>query len=127
MTEQAKGTWRSALGRDTLGVGDFDPGDRVRLTIDVVSFDQVPDPKTGKPSKKAVIHFRETARGLVLNATNSQRIAALAGSQRVEKWGGTRIVLGLEEGRLFAGGRGPTVRVLADESAALAATAEPAS
>ena len=120
MTEQAKGTWRSALGRDTLGVGDFDPGDRVRLTIDYVSFDQVPDPKTGKPSKKAVVHFRETARGLVLNATNSQRIAALVGSNRVEKWGNTRIVLGLEEGRLFAGGRGPTVRVLVEESAALA-------
>lgn len=105
-------TWRSAIGRETLGVGDFDEGDKIELTIKSVTFDQVPDPQTGKMKTKAVLHFTETERGLVLNAINSQRISVIAGSIHVDRWHGTKITLGLEEGKLFAGKRGPTIRVL---------------
>lgn len=108
---ELSGSWRSAIGKETLGVEDFDEGQEVALTIANVTREDVPDPKTGRPRPKAVLHFRGTPRGLVLNVTNAQRITAIAGTNRVEKWAGIKITLRLEPGKLYGGGTGPTVRV----------------
>lgn len=110
---ELKGSWRGAIGKPTLGVDDFDGDQEVTLTIARVTQEQVPDPKTGKERPKAVVHFSETDRGLVLNVTNAQRITGIAKSNRVEKWKGVKVTLRLEPGKLFGGGTGPTVRVKA--------------
>ena len=77
---------------------------RVRLTIESVSMKQVGG------DDKPVVYFRGKDRGLVLNKTNAAMIEEIAGTDQMDDWAGTEIVL--YPARVdFKGKRVPAIRV----------------
>ena len=71
-----------------LKVADLN-GREVAVVIKDVKLESVGKGQEAKP----VAFFRGTDKGLVLNVTNSKRIASIAGTQETDAWVGTRIVL----------------------------------
>jgi len=71
-----------------IKVGDLDGRDVV-VVIKDVKLESVGQGQQSKP----VAYFRGTDKGLVLNVTNSKRIAAIAGSNNTDDWRGTKITL----------------------------------
>lgn len=95
-----QGDFRKFMNKNYLGSWDIPDGDDLIATIDHVEQEQVENAK-GK-ELKLTIHF--TDRGLkpmILNSTNSQRISKVAGTTRVEKWSGIRIVIYTEKVNAF--------------------------
>lgn len=71
-----------------IKVGDLDGRDVV-VTIKDVKLESVGQGQQSKP----VAYFKGTDKGLVLNVTNSKRIATIAGSNNTDDWRGTKITL----------------------------------
>lgn len=71
-----------------LKAGDLD-GREITVTIKEVKLENVGQTKESKP----VLYFRGAQKGLVLNITNSKRIAMMAGSKDTDDWVGQRIIL----------------------------------
>jgi hypothetical protein len=90
---------------ELMGVREL-PG----LVIERVVREEVTSP-TGKKSQMGVVYFTGKKIGLALNATNIRRIIEISGSRMSDDWIGTTITLQLENGKLFGGGRGDTIRV----------------
>ena len=68
-----------------IGEGDFQPGQEIVVTIDrVVSHETVPTAE-GK-SDKAVVHFKEKYKPMILNVARSKSITKVAGSPYFEDW-----------------------------------------
>jgi len=65
-------------------------GDTV-VTIDRVEMEIVGQGRQAE--KKPVVYFRQHDKGLVLNKTNANTIAKIAGSEEMDEWGGRRITL----------------------------------
>ena len=73
----------------------------------------------GKTEKKTVVYFGGQKKGLVMNKTNTDRLARHCQQQKGlpamsyddEDWVGTKVNLLLTDGKLFGGGRGPTLRI----------------
>ena len=84
------------------------PEEGLTLTIDRVEIEDV----DGKGSHKPVLYFRKAKKGLVLNVTNSKKIAALVGSQETDEWAGKTITLYQSETE-YAGDTVPCIRVRA--------------
>jgi hypothetical protein len=61
------------------------------VTIDRVALEQVRGKL--KTETKAVVYFRGKTKGLLLNKTNAQSIAQIAGSAVTEQWVGRAIAL----------------------------------
>lgn len=66
-------------------------GRAVRLTIESVSSEEI-DSDRGK-EKKLVARFTGKEKGLVLNRTNADSIAEIAGSEDTDEWAGVTIAL----------------------------------
>ncbi len=64
-------------------------GRAVPVVIDRVAVEEVGRNKDTKP----VLYFRGKEKGLVLNRTNSNKIAELAGSKDTEDWTGVQIAI----------------------------------
>jgi hypothetical protein len=62
-------------------------GRRVTVTISHVKFEDIGD------DHKPVVYFRGKDKGLVLNKTNGNMIAEVAGNDDTDNWGGVAIVL----------------------------------
>ena len=85
--------WKKAVSDPNfLGEADFQEGeekvaviDRVTASVEIVTAE-------GK-SCKAVVHFREQIKPLILNVTNSKAITKVSGSPYFEDWPGTAIQL----------------------------------
>jgi len=71
-----------------IKVGDLDGRDVV-VVIKEVKLESVGQGQQSKP----VAYFKGTDKGLVLNVTNSRRIAAIARSDDTDDWRGTKITL----------------------------------
>lgn len=82
--------YRSMFEKDYLGAWDFTDGDRT-FTIKKAQRGELTG-SGGRKSKKPVVYFQETDKGLALNATNGKTIAALYGVM-VEDWQGKPITL----------------------------------
>ena len=78
---------------------------RVRLTIECVEMEEV-----GAGDSKPVVHFRGKDRGLVLNKTNATLIEEIAGTNEMDDWAGTVVVL-YPTHVDFKGKRVPAIRV----------------
>jgi hypothetical protein len=82
-----------------------DIGDKeVKVTITSVSVEEVGD------DEKPVARFKKTDKGLVLNRTNWDRIALIAGTDESDEWVGLEITL-YTELVSYAGKTAPAVRV----------------
>ena len=62
---------------------------RVTVVIDRLMFEEIGKP----PEQKAVLYFRDRARGLVLNVINKNMLIEITGSEEIEEWPGKSVVL----------------------------------
>ncbi len=77
---------------------------RIKLTIERVAMEKVGG------DDKPLVYFRGKDRGLVLNKTNATMIEEIAGTDEMDDWAGTEIVL--YPARVeFQGKRVPAIRV----------------
>jgi hypothetical protein len=65
------------------------PEEGLAVTIDRVEMADV----DGKGQMKPVLYFRRAKKGMVLNITNSKKIASLLGSSNTDNWEGQSITL----------------------------------
>jgi len=63
-------------------------GKRVPVTIEEVRSDDI-----GRGEIRLVCYFRNQSKGLILNRTNCATIAKIAGTEDLDRWPGTRVVL----------------------------------
>lgn len=82
--------YRSMYEKDFLGAWDFTDGDKT-FTMKKAQRGELTG-SGGRKSKKPVVYFQETDKGLALNATNGKTIAAMYGVM-VEDWQGKKITL----------------------------------
>lgn len=61
----------------------------VTLVIDRLEVDDV----DGKGTRKPVLYFAKAKKGLVLNVTNSKKIASILGTAETDEWAGRTITL----------------------------------
>ena len=87
-------------------------GSAVPVTIREVKVEEVGRTKDRKP----VVYFLGKEKGLVLNRTNSKKIAEIAGSPDTEDWGGTVIAIYPTETE-FGGETVECIRVKAPKAA----------
>lgn len=90
-----------------LKAGDLDGREHI-LPIKGVKMENVGQNKDAKP----VLYFRGATKGLVLNVTNSKRIATMVGSKDTDDWVGHKVVLYPTETE-FAGETVDCIRVKA--------------
>ena len=63
------------------------------VTIRRVAQEEMYSPSARKRAHKWVIYFEKAGKGLVLNRTNAEKIAEIAGSRDSDDWAGCRLVL----------------------------------
>lgn len=80
-----------------IGEGDFQEGEEKIVTIDRVNANEVVTTQEGK-SKKAVVHFAEDVKPMILNVARSKSIEKVAKSPYFEDWCGVKIQLYIEHG-----------------------------
>lgn len=80
-----------------LGEADFAEGEEKIATIARVNQAETVVTVEGK-SKKAVVHFKEPLKPMVLNVARSKAIEKVAGTPYFEDWPGTEIQLYIEHG-----------------------------
>lgn len=78
-----------------LGEADFNEGEEKVATIASVNQSETVTTAEGK-SQKAVVHFAENLKPMILNVTRSKAIEKVAGSPYFEDWNGVRIQLYIE-------------------------------
>lgn len=76
----------SAFPSNYLKAADLQ-GRRIAVTIDRVVMEDIGG------EHKPVVFFQGKDRGMVLNKTNAQMIAELAGAEETDEWSGVKIVL----------------------------------
>jgi hypothetical protein len=107
---EMSGHWKKLVSDPKfLGEADLIGQPEIVATISIVTKDMVQN-GSGK-SEKTVVYFVENVKPMVLNVTNSKRIAKLAGSPLVEKWTGTRVQIYFDPSVKFAGDTVGGVRV----------------
>lgn len=80
-----------------LGEADFYEGEEKIATIDFVAKNEKIQTAEGK-SEKAVVHFRENLKPMILNVSRSKAIEKVAGSPYFEDWCGVAVQLYIEHG-----------------------------
>ena len=95
--------YRMFYEKDYLGAWNIPEDGDLVLTIVKCSQGELNQPGTNKKTKKPVVKFKETDKGMALNATNGKTIAGLYGNA-VEAWAGKRIALYKSRTRNPSGG-----------------------
>lgn len=80
-----------------LGEADFNEGEEKIATIARINENETVQTAEGK-SKKAVVHFKEDLKPMILNVARSKAIEKVVGSPYFEDWIGTQIQLYIEHG-----------------------------
>lgn len=88
---------------------DLVPGRTYELEIARVAFEFLESRYTRTRELRCLVYFRTARKALVLNKTQSQQIAEIAGSERFADWIGVRV--GLRAG--VARNKRPTIIVVA--------------
>jgi len=90
MKKVLKGPWKKNYDYRFIAGEDLD-GKEVTVTIDKVGIDEAFNGR--EKEDVVVVSFKEADKMMVLNKTNAKVIAKIAGSQNVEDWTGTKIIL----------------------------------
>lgn len=98
---ELKGDYRKFMDKNYLGAWDVPDSDDLVLTIDHVARDDVKNERGSE--KKLTLHFVESYKPMILNATNSKNISAAHGSTKVEDWAGKRVAIYTEKVTAFGG------------------------
>ncbi len=77
----------SVFKGDYLKAADLGKGERLNLTISEVIMAELDD------GEKAVVHFKNIEKGLVLNKTNANMITEIAGTDETDEWDGIKVCL----------------------------------
>lgn len=98
-------------GGNSLKAEELPPNFKAVLTVDRVSVQQFTDrdDKSNK-EKKLVLYFNGKEKGLVLNVTNANMMAEIAGSRDYDYWPGHAVLL-YRTMTDFAGKRVPALRL----------------
>jgi len=105
------------LNADHLGVDDIKMTGRTEFTgllIESVVEESVTAPN-GSKTNMTVVYFKGGKKGFPCNTTNTRRIASICGGYESDKWVGKKIALWIEQGKLYGGKRGDTLRVKPQE------------
>ena len=97
------------------------PEEGISLRIDRIEFDDV----DGKGTRKPVLYFSKAKKGLVLNVTNSKKIASVLGTAETDEWVGQVVTLYRSETE-YAGETVDCIRVRAAKNGKPAPVAAPA-
>lgn len=97
---QPKTHWKSYQNPLYIGSYCFQPGEEITATIKKVKREIVVGVE-GKKEECTVVHFVESIKPLILNATNAKTITKVAGTPYIEEWEGKRIVMGVEKVKAF--------------------------
>ena len=92
--------WKKTMNPDYLGSWAIPEGQEISLTIKSASVEKVKG-VGGKSELCNVVHFKESVKPLIANATNSKAISKVAGSPFLEDWAGHRIQLYATEVEAF--------------------------
>lgn len=109
----------SAFPSNYLKASDLGESQPV-VTIDRVEVEPVGREKEMKP----VVYFAGKTKGIVLNKTNSKKIAEIAGSHETDEWVGVQIRLYATEVE-FSGEQVEAIRIKAPKAAAKPVKAAP--
>lgn len=92
-----KTPWKKIVSDpDYLGEADFNEGEEKIVTIDRVQ-SGVKIKSAEGTSEKAVVHFKERIKPMILNVARSKAITKVAGSKFVEDWHGVVIALYIDD------------------------------
>lgn len=83
-----------------LGGWTFEDGDKT-LTIKSVGEEEMYDAETGGKKKALAMRFEELDLPMVLNVTNSETIAGVVGSDRLDDWIGHKVIVGTSKVKAF--------------------------
>lgn len=92
--------WKKLENPDYIGSYAFQPGEKKTLTIKKVTREVV----TGAEGKKetcTIVHWSESEKPLILNATNGKAISKVLGAPYIEQWAGGRVILAVESVKAF--------------------------
>jgi hypothetical protein len=97
MPEQ-KTHWKKVVSDPNyIGEADFEQNEEKIVTIKRINSSETVTTAEGK-SQKAVVHFAEPLKPMILNVARSKSIEKVAGSPYFEDWIGVKIVLYIEHG-----------------------------
>jgi hypothetical protein len=95
---------QSAFPSDYIKASDLGKH-RVKATIEDVKIEKI-----GTDDQKPVVYFQGKEKGLVLNKTNANMIAEIAGTDETDEWVGVQIVMFVTKVE-YAGKRVDGIRV----------------
>lgn len=85
--------WKKVVSDPTyIGEADFEPGEEKVLTIASVNQMETVTTQEGK-SIKAVVHWVEKEKAMILNVARSKAIQKVAGSPYLDEWVGKKVQL----------------------------------
>ena len=104
--------YRKLFKSDYIAAHDLEGKGDVHVTISELRLDEVPIPnkKTDEKEEKPALYFKGGSKGLILNRTNGDTIAALHGTDS-DDWIGKRITLYIQSGVKAFGKTWDVVRV----------------
>lgn len=89
----SKTHWKKVVSDPTyIGEADFEPGEEKVLTIASVAEKETIVTQEGK-STKAVVHWAENEKAMILNVARSKAISKVVGSPYFEDWVGKKVQL----------------------------------
>ena len=92
--------WKKLTNPDYLGSYSLEDGQDIILTISNVKQEIVTGPE-GKQEQCLVCYWKEAAKPMILNVTNSKMIEKLLKTPYIEQWSGNRIQIGSEKVKAF--------------------------
>ena len=92
--------WKKLTNPDYLGTYSLEDGQDIVLTISNVRQEVVTGPE-GKQEQCLVCYWKEGAKPMILNVTNSKMIEKLLKTPYIEEWSGSRIQIGAEKVKAF--------------------------
>lgn len=102
MSQRLTGDFRKYMDKNYLGPWDVPDGEDLILTIDHCEKNIVKNERGSE--EKLTLHFVEREyKPMILNTTNSNRIAKAYGSKKVENWEHKKIAIYIERVTAFGG------------------------
>jgi hypothetical protein len=76
-----------------LGAHDLEFGKEYKVAIEKIDQNVEVIGEGGKKQAKAIIHFKGSAKPMILNSVNSKMIAKVLGEKFIEKWIGGSVII----------------------------------
>lgn len=101
------GSWKTAFG-SYLKADDLE-GREARVVVESVEFEDIKGDHGTE--RKLVAKFVGKDKGLILNRTNAESIASIAGDDDFDNWPGACLILWVDPNVTFGGKKMPAIRI----------------